>query len=116
MGEILWPATNTGLLALIVLDGLGAAAAYSTGRAFAMSWSSRLLLIPAILALAAGIRFLHYALFLEALLSLHYYFVDFVILAVAAAFGYTLTRARQMATQYSWAYEKSGLGWRPRAG
>ena len=101
---------------MIVLDGLGALAAYSTGRAFAMSWSSRLLLVPAVLALAAGIRFLHYALFLETLLSPHYYLVDLVILGVAAAFGYTLTRARQMATQYSWAYEKDGLGWRPKAG
>jgi hypothetical protein len=116
MLEILWPATNSGLLALIVLDGLGAAAAYSTGRAFALSWSAQLLLIPAILALAAGIRFLHYALFLEPLLSPHYYLVDVVILGVAAGFGYTLTRARQMATQYSWAYEKDGLRWRPRAG
>ena len=116
MFEVLWPATNSALLSLIVLDGLGAAAAYSTGRAFALSWSSPFALVPAILALGAGIRFLHYALFLEPLLSPHYYLVDVVILAVAAAFGYALTRARQMATQYSWAYEKDGLRWRPKAG
>jgi hypothetical protein len=114
MGGILWPSTTTGLLALIVLDGLGAAAAFSTGRAFALSWSALLGLAPAMLALAAGIRFLHYALFQETLLSLHYYLIDLVILGVVAGLGYSLTRARQMATQYSWAYEKAGLRWRPR--
>jgi len=114
MGDILWPSTASGLLALIVLDGLGALAAYSTGKAFASTWSSRFGLIPAILALALGIRFLHYALFEETLLSLHYYLIDLVILGATAAYGYTLTRARQMATQYSWAYEKAGLGWRAR--
>jgi hypothetical protein len=114
MGDILWPATTSGLLALIVLDGLGALAAYATGKAFAESWSAMLGLVPAVLALALGIRFLHYALFQEALLSAHYYLIDLVILAAAAAYGYTLTRARQMSTQYSWAYEKNGLGWRAR--
>jgi len=114
MWEILWPATASGLLALIVLDGLGAAAAYATGKAFAASWSAALGLVPAVLALALGIRFLHYALFGETLLSIHYYLVDLVILAVAAAYGHRLTRVRQMATQYSWAYEKVGLGWRAR--
>ena len=114
MGDILWPATSSGLLALIVLDGLGALAAFSTGKAFAQSWSAMLGLVPAIMALALGIRFLHFALFLETLLSLHYYAIDLAILAVFAAYGYTLTRARQMATQYSWAYQKIGLGWRAR--
>ena len=114
MGDILWPSTASGLLALIVLDGFGALAAFSTGKAFAASWSSKFGLVPAIIALALGVRFLHFALFEEALKSIHYYAIDLIILGAAAAYGYTLTRARQMGTQYSWAYEKVGLGWRAR--
>ena len=114
MDGILWPASPAAFIAFLALDGLGALAAYSTGRAFALSWSAMGGLVPAALGLTAGIRFLHYALFNEALLSLHYYAVDLVILAVAIALGYSLTRATQMATQYSWAYLKTGLGWRAR--
>jgi hypothetical protein len=29
--------------------------------------------------------------------------------------GYRAMRAIQMATQYSWAYERSGLNWRAKA-
>jgi hypothetical protein len=101
-------------LAFIVLDGLGAAAAVATGRAFAKSWSSRLLVLPAMLALGAGVHFLHYALFQEDLSSLYYYLVTFVILFVAAQIGYQIMRVGQMSTQYSWAYEGSGFTWRPR--
>jgi hypothetical protein len=115
MGGWLWPATASGFIAFIVLDGLGAAASYATGRAFAASWSAVAGLVPAVLVLAAAIRFLHYALFLEPLLSLQFYLVDLVVMAVAASFGYRLTRVKQMATQYSWAYVKDGLGWRPRS-
>ena len=120
MGGIFWPDTASGFVALLVLDALGAAAAYATGRAFALSWSSLYGLVPAIVGLALGIRFLHYALFDEILLldkgslSPHYYLIDLAILAAAAAYGYGGTRAGQMATQYSWAYEKVGLGWRAR--
>jgi len=114
MGELLWPATDAGWFAFFVLAFLGGAAAWATGRAFARSWTAVAMLLPAILALAAAIRFLHYALFGEDLLTLHYYLVDFVILMAAAALGFQLTRANQMATQYSWAYLKMGLGWRPR--
>jgi hypothetical protein len=114
MHGLIWSDTDYGLLAFIVLDGLGAAAAVAAGRAFARSWSSRLLIIPAMIALAAAVHFLHFALFEEDLGSLYYYLVTFVILFVAAQFGYQLMRVKQMATQYSWAYESAGLNWRAR--
>ena len=59
-------------------------------------------------------RFLHFALFEEPLLSLQSFVVDFAIAfaaAVARATGWT--RARQMASQYGWLYRARGLlGWR----
>jgi hypothetical protein len=114
MDGILWPDSDFALLAFIVLDGLGAAAAVATGRALASGWSPEWRILPAMIALAAGVQFLHYALFQEDLLSLHYYAVTLVVLLVAAWIGYAAMRARQMATQYSWAFEKVGLRWRAR--
>jgi uncharacterized protein DUF6867 len=86
----------------------------ATGRAFARSWSPRWQIVPAMIALAAAVQWLHFALFQEDLLSLHYYLVTLVILLAAALFGYQSMRTRQMSTQYSWAFEKAGLNWRAR--
>ena len=111
----IWPDHDYAGLAFFVLDGLGAAAAVATGRAFAGSWSPRWQIAPAMIALAAAVQWLHFALFQEDLLSLHYYLVTLVILLAAALFGFQSMRARQMSTQYSWAFERAGLNWRPRA-
>ena len=110
----IWPDQDYAWLAFFVLGVLGIAAAVATGRAFARSWSPRWQIAPAMIALAAGVQWLHFALFQEDLLSLHYYLVTLVILLAAAFFGYQSMRARQMSTQYSWAFEKSGLNWRAR--
>jgi len=114
MVGILWADHDWALLAFIVLTGLGAAAAFATGRALASGWSPLWRIAPAMVALAAAVQFLHFALFQEELLSLHYYLVTFVLLLAVAWVGYAVMRARQMATQYSWAFEKSGLNWRAR--
>ena len=113
MNGLIWSSADYGWLAFIVLDGLGAAAASSTGCAFASSWSSRLLIVPAMIVLAAAVHFLHYALFQEAF-SFYYYGVTFVVLLIAAGLGYQTMRVRQMTTQYTWAFEKHGLTWRAR--
>jgi len=114
MNGLIWADSDYGWLAFFVLDGLGAAAAVATGRAFARSWSSQLLVVPAIVALAAAVHFLHYALFQEDLASLYYYLVTLIILLVAALLGYQLMRVKQMTTQYSWAFVSAGLTWRAR--
>ena len=110
----IWPDHDYAWLAFFVLGVLGVAAAVSTGRAFARSWSPQWQIAPAMIALAAAVQWLHFALFQEDLLSLHYYLVTLVIVLAAAFFGYQSMRARQMSTQYSWAFEKSGLNWRAR--
>jgi hypothetical protein len=114
MNGWIWPDHDYAWLAFFVLDGLGAAAAVASGRAFARSWSPQWQIAPAMIVLAAGVQWLHFALFQEDLLSLHYYLVTLVILLAASFFGYQSMRARQMSTQYSWAFEKSGMNWRAR--
>jgi len=114
MGGWIWDGGDPwGWLAFFVLNGLGAAASVAAGRAFAKSWSPRLLIAPAMAALAAAVHFLHYALFQEPF-SWYYYGVGLILLLAAASFGYQTMRVRQMATQYSWAFEKQGLSWRER--
>jgi hypothetical protein len=115
MNGLLWADTDTGFwifLALTVV--IGGAAAIASGRALAKTWSPAWSLVPGMIVLAAGVQFLHFALYQEDLLSLQYYVVTLVILLLAGFGGYRSMRARQMATQYSWAFEKSGLNWRPR--
>jgi hypothetical protein len=59
------------------------------------------------------VRFFHYALFHEPMISLQNYIVDFAVVLVAASFGYRMLRARQMAQQYHWLFRRTGLlGWR----
>ncbi|TCT12713.1 hypothetical protein EDC22_102399 [Tepidamorphus gemmatus] len=100
---------------LLVTVCLGGAAAFMTGRAIASTWRPVWQLPAYLLLLAAAARFLHFSLFGGSLLSLHYYFVDLVILGVFGALGFRLMRVRQMVTQYGWLYERAGpFGWRDR--
>ena len=85
MAGFLWVDSEFGLLAFIILS-----------------------------ALAAAVQFLHFALFQEDLLSLHYYLVTLALIMLAAWVGYARMRSQQMATQYSWAFERVGLIWRAR--
>lgn len=116
MGGILFPATPGGLWAFLGLTiGIGAAAAWATGRALAGTWQTWLK-IPAYMALvSAAIRFLHFVLAKEALLAVRGLMVDFAVLTVVAGLAYRRTRARQMTTQYGFAFRAAGpLGWRIR--
>ena len=91
---------------------LAGGAAYLTGRAVARSWNSGAQLAIYMVLLTTACRFIHYALFNGTLLSLHYYVVDLIILLIIAFIGRQATRARQMTTQYSFEYERSGpVGW-----
>jgi uncharacterized membrane protein len=101
----------TFLLVTILMGGL---AAYASGKAIAQTWRPFWHVPLYMLALAAVVRFCHFALFDEPLLSLTTYVVDFAIAFAAASLGYRLVRARQMAVQYGWLFARRGpLGWRP---
>ena len=101
---------GTFVLVTILMGGL---AAYASGKAIAQTWRPYWHVPVYMLAVAAAVRFCHFALFEEPLLSLPSYLVDFAVALAAASAGYRLVRARQMAVQYAWLFRRRGLfGWR----
>lgn len=101
---------------LLVTIAMGGSAAYISGRAIAQTWRSYWFIPLYMLAIAAGVRFFHFALFAEPLLSFRNLVVDFAVATFSASLGYRLVRARQMTQQYGWLYRRKGLlGWRRNA-
>jgi len=102
---------------LLVSVVMGGAAAWTSGKSLAQTWRPAWQIVPAMLVLGLGIRFIHFALFEGTLLSPHYYAIDVAILLVAAVLGYRHKRTLQMTTQYRWLYEKTGpFSWKEKAG
>ena len=100
---------------IFVTVALGGGAAWMSGRALALNWRPYWHAIGYVLLLAGAVRFFHYALFGETLLSLHYYAVDAAVLLLAASLGYRIMRTTQMTRQYRWLYERRGpFFWRRR--
>ena len=97
---------------MFITVALAGGAAYMTGRAIARTWLTDFNLITYMVLLAAATRFIHFALFNGTLLSPYYYLVDLAVLLAMAFLGKRVTRARQMARQYSCLYERTGpLSW-----
>jgi len=115
MGWLLPETDGVAIGLRLFIDFLAVMAAAATGRSFASTWSPLGLILPAMLALAAAMHFLHYALFQENLGSAYYYGVIFVILLIAAAAGYRSKRALQMGSQYRWMFYTEGMFWTARA-
>jgi hypothetical protein len=115
MGGVLWSDSPYGLFTFILITlVLGGAGAWATGRAIAKNWRPLATLVPYMVFLTAAVRFLHYALYGEPLLSPALFISALIWMIAVAALGYRAMRATQMATQYSWAYESSGLNWRAK--
>lgn len=96
----------------IVLGGLGGIA---TGRAFAGTWRSVAVMPLALVVMAAAVRFLHYALAGEELLSPQYFIVSLIFVAAGGAYGFRSCRTEQMTRQYPWIFARSGpLNWSDR--
>lgn len=94
---------------------LGGAAAFLMGRNFAENWRPAWTLLLATPGLALGVRFLHYALFEEPLLTPWGYLADAGTLMVLGFIGFRLARTKAMVTRYYWLYEKtSPFSWRKR--
>lgn len=87
---------------LFTTVGLGGLAALATGRALALTWRPAGLVPAAMLPLAAAVRFIHYAIFGETLLSARSFALDYLVLLALAATGYAVMRGAQMAGQYPW--------------
>jgi len=98
----------------LFIDFLGVMAAVATGRSLAATWSPLWLTAPAMLALAASVHFLHFALFEESITAAYYYGVTFLALLIFAALGYRSKRALQMGSQYRWLFDSAGMFWSER--
>jgi hypothetical protein len=85
---------------LLVTVLLGGGAAALAGRAIAQTWRPAPYLIAYMMVLGAAVRFIHFALFDGALLSLQYYAADTAVAIACAGAGFLVTRKRQMARQY----------------
>ena len=102
-------------LFLLVTVLMGGWAGWMAARAIARGWRPLWQCVPALLAVAAAVRFIHFALFDGTLLSPNYYAVDAIVVMIVGAAGFQVTRTRQMTSQYRWLYEKtSPLTWRAR--
>jgi hypothetical protein len=101
------------VLVTVLMGGL---AAWLTGRAIAQTWRPFWHLLIYIALLGAAVRFVHFALFEEPLLSPVLYAGDTLYLILIGALAWRMTRAAQMTTQYYWLFERtSPLTWRARA-
>ena len=103
------PAVFLGLLAIF-----GTCAGLA-GQALAETWRPAWQMAPAALGLAAGERFLDYALFGGDLFGVSAWVGHFAILLVVGLAARRLVLARQMVRQYPWLYRRSGLfSWEER--
>jgi len=115
MDGFLWANSPYGPFTFILITlALGGAGAWATGRAIAKTWRPLAMVALYMIFLTAAVRFLHYALYGEPLLSPRLFIVTYIWTMAIGALGYRSMRATQMATQYSWVYERSGLKWRAK--
>jgi len=101
--------TGNGWVFLLVTVVLGGSAAFMSGRAVAQTWRPYWHIPLYMAPIAATVRFFHYALFGEPLVSLQNYLVDYGVVLIAASLGFRLLRERQMAQQYHWLFRRNGL-------
>ena len=80
---------------------LGGGMAFVSGKSIAETWRPLWQVPVYMFLLAAGVRFLHFALFEEVLMSGRNFAVDFAILLAMSLAGYRMARSQQMATQYA---------------
>jgi hypothetical protein len=114
MQGYLYEENSLGVFVLVTLL-LGGGTAWLTGRAIAVTWRPWWQLVGYMLILGWAVRFLHFALFGGTLLSPYYYAVDTTICFIFSMLGYGMTRAGQMATQYHWLAQRTGLlSWKRR--
>jgi len=92
---------------------LAGGAAYLTGQAMANRWRPAWLVAAYGVLLGGADRFAVFALAKGELWLISGYLIDTAILMAIALLSYRMAKARNMAKQYPWIYERTGLlGWR----
>jgi hypothetical protein len=103
------------LIYLFLTAILGGGAATMMGRNFAANWRSIAQVVLAGIGLAIGVRFLHFALFQQPLLTLPGFLLDAMVVIFFGLLGHRWRRTEQMTSQYYWLYERTGpLSWRKK--
>lgn len=108
MQGLLYEEDYAGLFILVTVV-MGGGAAWLAGRAIAQTWRPWWHVVIYMLILGLAVRFIHFALFEGTLLSPQFYAIDAMVCMIFGFFGYRVTRAGQMATQYSWINERMSL-------
>ena len=86
---------------LLVTVIMGGSTAYVSGKAIAETWRPIWHAVGYALVIGLAVRFIHFALFQEVLVSGRNYAIDCALLILAAVVGYLRTRHRQVEQQYS---------------
>jgi small-conductance mechanosensitive channel len=111
LAHFLYEEDTIGIFLLVTIV-MGGGAAVLAGRAIAATWRPWWHVGGYMLILGVAVRFIHFALFDETLLTLHYYLVDTAFCIFFGYVGFRMTRARQMVSQYGWLYAAAGpFGW-----
>jgi predicted permease len=98
----LYTSSPNGLWVFLLLTLLlGGGMAFVSGRTIAETWRPLWQVPVYMFLLALAVRFMHFALFEEVLMSARNLAVDYGVLLALALAGYKLARSQQMATQYT---------------
>ena len=101
------------MFTVAIMGGAG----WLTGQAVAATWRAPRHAVAGCVALGLADRFLVFALFDGALLSLTAFLVDTAVITGIGLIAWRITRVRRMVAQYPWLYEPVGLFfWRERSG
>ncbi|MCM2291002.1 hypothetical protein NAC44_01505 [Allorhizobium sp. BGMRC 0089] len=101
------------LRVLVMLIGFWTA--WRTGRAVAEGWQTYSRVVVYTLLIAAGMQFLHHALFNGNAIDPGLYLLDLVTLLVFSSLGFRLRRTQQMVTSYYWLYQQtSPVSWKTK--
>jgi branched-chain amino acid transport system ATP-binding protein len=93
-----------GLFTVVLMGGAG----YMTGQAVASTWRPFWQVVAYSLLLGVADRFLVYALFEGALLSVPGLILDTAVILAICSIGYRITRISKIVGQYPWLYERAG--------
>ena len=100
--------TGNGWVFLLVTVIIGGTAAFLSGRAIAQTWRPFWQSRSTCWRSPPRVRFFHYALFDEPMLSLQNYIVDFAVVLAAASLGYRIAPRPPDGAAVHWLFRRTG--------
>ena len=93
-----------GVFTVLIMGGAG----FLTGQAVASTWRPLWQAVVYSFLLGMADRFLVFALFDGALLSLPGLLLDTTVIMIVCLIGYRVTKVAKIVSQYPWLYERTG--------